>query len=760
MDRIRLIIGAFFVTAIAVGWVCFDERLSRLGDNAEFIDISKGLVTGHGMAFVHGPEPEPARKFPPGYPVILAVVQLISPDDINLMKAVSVLFFAFLVPLVFLLIRELEDEPVALLIAGCALLSPHLIEFSHQVLSEIPYAAISTAGLLALVRHRDAVEPKQLAVLVLLAVAAYYVRTIGLTAIGAVVLTAFLDRRYKHGFLMGCAAAVAILPWVLQSSAYLDQFSSVNPYQTDESALVSLGVIADRIAENLNRYGLQFLPVAFAPVSRFEAPLGWAETAVALLVDALLLWFLVFSVRRSSRVAPVGIYLVLYLVVVLLWPEVWADTRFVVPIIPLVAYAMVWSARDICLRLPASASVRRAVPYAVAVVLLVANGVHAARTQVYHEPYHPGWADYFASAEWIRDNTPEDALIVCRKPFLMNVISGRKTMSYPWIEPEPLVKSLTESGADYVVRDVVFGSSLAVLNPAIARYPQSFLPLRSYPESGTAIFEFLGYAEKLDVATLEERVAWLDRSIERSPNDRELWMQLYAIGTMLHQAGQLDRAQQIYERIIPVLGEEANVHQNLAILHYSQNRFKDALIAFAAAANRDPQDHEPRLGLAQTYEQVGNFEKASEEAKEAYRRNAQSVVALHLIARTAVKLDRKEEAETAFNEAVRLQPGALGVRNDLAFFYLNEGRYEDARRVLSKLIEEVPGQAEFRLNIVTALVKLGRLAEAKPHLDVLLTEMAAEITSGPIADVTRDVLNAYAEATGTTAEALIENARR
>jgi hypothetical protein len=57
-----------------VDWTCFDEKLSRLVDNAEFIVIAKSLVTWHGMSFLHDPKPEPASKFPPGYPGILAVI--------------------------------------------------------------------------------------------------------------------------------------------------------------------------------------------------------------------------------------------------------------------------------------------------------------------------------------------------------------------------------------------------------------------------------------------------------------------------------------------------------------------------------------------------------------------------------------------------------------------------------------------------------------------------------------------------------------
>ena len=156
MNRTQRILLTLFAAGIAVGWLCFDERLSRLGDNAEFIVISKGIVTGHGMSFVHGPEPEPARKFPPGYPALLAITQLFSTDNVNLMKSLSVLFFALAIPIVWLVVRELDTARAAILVACTALVSPHLIEFSHQVLSEIPYAVTSLVAILYLLRNREA----------------------------------------------------------------------------------------------------------------------------------------------------------------------------------------------------------------------------------------------------------------------------------------------------------------------------------------------------------------------------------------------------------------------------------------------------------------------------------------------------------------------------------------------------------------------------------------------------------------------------
>ncbi len=759
LDRTKKTLLILFAASIAVGWFCFDEKLSRLGDNAEFIDISKGLVTGEGMSFVHGQTPEPARKFPPGYPIILAVSQLISPDNINVMKSFSVLFFALAIPLSWLVIREVDSELTATVIACTALLSPSLIEFSSQALSEIPYTAVSLACILFLLKFRESAKTKALLLLVVLAVASYYVRTIGLTAIGAVLCTQFLDRRFKRGFMMGTAAALLILPWVLMSSAYLDQFSSVNPYMLDspEGNTISIGFLFERLFKNLDQYGLIFFPNAFAPFFGYPPPLHWASNTVAVFIDLLLLYFLVFSLRRSRKEAPITAYLVLYLIVVLLWPEIWGDTRFVIPIIPLAIYALFWSVRDLVGRLSIPIPYRRWAPYVFAAMVLLANGVQSARTRINPRPYNPDWDDYFESAEWIRENTAEDALIVCRKPFLMNVVSLRKTMGYPWIQPKPLMRVLTSNQVNYVVSDAVFGSTRKILNKVIVEYPDNFLLVHTFSESGTRIYEYLEFEEDSNYKILEQKLAEVNHSLEADGDNISHWRKLYALGTMFHSQGEPHRARMIYERVLPRL-KQANVSLNLGILNFAEGRYKDAIVSFVAAINRSATDSDARVGLAQTYERVGKFARAIEQAKVAHKLVPDSAPPLHIIARSAMALGQNNVAEQAFTDALRVAPASIPIRTDLAFYRLINKQYQEAYELLAALLQEAPGSAEIRINMISALTHLGRTEEARVQTGVLLTNFGPQISQKPLKDIASDVLRQLADKLEISLEALSASA--
>ena len=478
----KILIGWFFA-GILVGSVCFDARLARLGDNAEFIVISNSIVTGQGISYVHSLTVEPARKFPPGYPVILAGVQWLSPSNIYAMKSVTVFFFGLLIPLAWLVIREVDTTGIATGVTIASLLSPQLVDYSHQVLSEIPYAAVSFAALFALLRLRESTNTTHLAALVLLAVSSYYLRTIGLTVIGATFLTFLLARRYKEALILGGGAGLLALPWFIASTTYLSQVSSANPYFREDGGATIAGLV-DRIWTNISLYGSQFLPNGLVPFYDFRIAEGALPTALAVLSSLLFVYFVIRIARPSHPAFPVAIYLVLYCGILILWPDVWTDTRFIVPIIPFGLYGLLWGVRDLADRIPISKDARQKVWFAAAALIILANGSRTASTQVDPAPFHIAWSDYYRSAAWIATNTPADAVIACRKPFLMHVVSGRRTMAFPFIDPRPLTQALKDAGVDYVVTDVIFNQTVDYLNPAVVQHPATFHPVNKFPAAG------------------------------------------------------------------------------------------------------------------------------------------------------------------------------------------------------------------------------------------------------------------------------------
>ena len=49
--------------------------------------------------------------------------------------------------------------------------------------------------------------------------------------------------------------------------------------------------------------------------------------------------------------------------------------------------------------------------------------------------YPPQWSRYYQAGQWLKANTPEDAVVLCRKGYWMYIISGRRCVGFPFAAP-------------------------------------------------------------------------------------------------------------------------------------------------------------------------------------------------------------------------------------------------------------------------------------------------------------------------------------
>ncbi len=129
-------------------------------------------------------------------------------------------------------------------------------------------------------------------------------------------------------------------------------------------------------------------------------------------------------------------------------------------------------------------------------VVLVFNLTGLSRLdQAGEADYRPAWKNYYEAGQWLKTNTPPDAVICCRKDYWLYIVADRACMVYPFKEPEAVIATLEEQGVDYVVVDQLvqegYSSTPKFLIPAIEKYPERFELVREQPGSYTFIFRFL-----------------------------------------------------------------------------------------------------------------------------------------------------------------------------------------------------------------------------------------------------------------------------
>ena len=487
-ERKPYFLPALGLCGLLMGILLFDANLSLTGDNAQFINLGRSLAEGHGLSETIEGEPIPHTKYPFGFPLLLAIVHIIFPSNLIALKSLSVLLYALSIPLIYLLIREFAAPPIALGISALCLASPHLLDYSHQVMSEIPFLLFSLIALLLLHRAHKSSTLSTLALAIIAMIAAYYIRSAGIILIGTGILFFALHKKWKETGLIAAGSLLLALPWQIRNASlggtpYIQQLLSINPYRPEEGMLTFTALI-ERIIANLELYGLHIIPQIFVPT--FTS----ANYFVGLFFSGIILYALIAGLLKRHLLI---VYLTCYLGLYILWPQVWSDTRFLVPAIPILFYAILTS-MDELLRLLVRAlkkTASRAGTVLFFLFLLGSNifATHALSQHIGQLP--PNWDTYFAAAEWIKNNTEPDVKIACRKPYLMSAITNRKATSYAWKTPDEVIAEFEQKNIDIVVIDQIgFRSTPEFLVPAIQAYENRFEVLHIVRNPNTYVLQF------------------------------------------------------------------------------------------------------------------------------------------------------------------------------------------------------------------------------------------------------------------------------
>jgi len=486
VDRQNLLPWVFALLAIASGVYAFDSRLSLSGDNAEFVVLGRAVAEGNGLTYVNTLDVRPATKYPFGFPLLIAIVHLIVPNSVLTLKLFVLACFVLSVPLLYRHILEREGILLGTLTAIAVVTCHFTLGFSHQVMSEVPYLAVSVIALLALDAARKSPSPRLIGLAVLAVMSAYYMRTIGISLIVAGAAYFLLHRQYKEaGWFFGGSFLLA-LPWQIRTALVGgDSYTKtwlfrVDPYRADQGEIGWLGLI-DRAFVNLEIYALRVLPQGLIP--------SWlnAEIAVPIGIAAsvCLVYFIISEVARRQ---VAGIYLALYLGACLIWPTVWSDIRLLAPVLPLIFFGILVTLRDLLSRIPQKPITQYGLTI-VAALIVLSNAQSVSTSAGQERRYAPEWFTYFEAARWIRENTASDAVIACRKAYLMSVIADRRTISYTFSDDYDVVMTSLER-ADYAVVDqLAFSSTSKYLIPTIAEHPQRFAYAHHIPAPDTFILE-------------------------------------------------------------------------------------------------------------------------------------------------------------------------------------------------------------------------------------------------------------------------------
>lgn len=508
----------FFIIFIA-GILVFDCGFFLGGDNFTYLILSQSIVKFGSYTDIHLPGNPPHILFPPVYPLILSLFYFFFKENYILPKVLNL--FLLVISLYFFnkILRHQEKKkvPSQILLPWIAMvigINPVLLSYSHWILSEIPYLFISLVSLYLFYRFCREKRIGCFYGAFGLSILGFYTRPIGISLVGAYILYFLFSKQYREFVLSSFTSIVFIIPWFLRnillarSSEIYSQVSLFfvkHPYDPDLGN-VALSDFVQRILFNGKSYGSWVLGASF---------FDFAENNINIFIGIFCLIFIIIGMWKGKYLKErfLFFYIILYVIILLLWPSAWADKRYLILIFP---FLFVYFYQGMLFTINYLTKKKQSI-FSAKIPVLIIGIIYLLRIFISSpskwsknldylkgdvlSPYPPGTAHYFQAALWAKDNIPKDALFLTRKSEIFYLYSKHKSISYPLTQDSlEFQRFLEKNEIQYIVFNSSFIWDLVYLSPFIMANQGRMKIIYRTPTPEVHILE---YSQDIDISKKE-----------------------------------------------------------------------------------------------------------------------------------------------------------------------------------------------------------------------------------------------------------------
>jgi hypothetical protein len=541
-----LVVGGILLVAGVLLGLMLNRFLTVVNhDAAIFCILGQSILNGHYL-LVSEPNPQPYFTFPPLLSLQLAgLMALFGNRDIQAMQLVFKgyisLLFLFSMPVFYVWVRQMVGRSHAMILTALVAVNPIIFKYTSDVLSDTPYWAFSMGAIYAAWRFQKSSEAntgKPLAwyfATVALIILCALTRQIGMALVLGFLISLGLRKQWKLAVLSVMLFAVTVGGWqsyehfyrsahrsdidslnqqgvqqVLDKSPikleYVKHFLVDRPVNYDEnrfqtSPLILLENAWNRVQAYTKHSLDQFLPELKVRINGSKVNLAhfW--------LFMLGFWLLLLpGLRNLFRVFPfAGLYLTLYMAVLMVYPYI--SVRFILPTFPLILLCAYWGLVTFKEKLeqPESKPFTKKLALALVPVFVILSLIAVLPDTIrrVQDGYKLKVADqgpslrkgnkaYYETLLWLKANTPEDSLIISRKPPVTYYYSDRKSTAFPFTaDTEKLFDYVQEKqtrygkqfSGIYIFEDTAFGESKRFLQPMVEKHRDRLTLV--YTESAT-----------------------------------------------------------------------------------------------------------------------------------------------------------------------------------------------------------------------------------------------------------------------------------
>jgi len=518
---------AVFICCLAFffGWLLYSlgdkEMQGFIRDDATYLITSQAISMGKGAAFINLPGEPLQNKYPLLYPLWLSIGWFINPSfpeniPVFLFLTVFFSFAAFIAVYYFLRNIEKFSWNTALLICFASFTNLYYASYASALMSEGMYLFFSVAALYMAEKlaRGEVSDPARtphgavrLAPLIIVSACVFHTRIIGITLIAAIVLKLCFDKKFKLAMIYGlCTACLTIVPWQLfqmisqrvngdilgTGAQFLSEYFGYGRELAGRSVYeaFSLQRLASQVLGDSNELCFRLYESLFPSLAHLVSlgpAAGTVPAAAKKLVDllqlflpfclaaALFLWC--FCTLRNKKVSVTGLYVALYLCVIIAWGLSGHISRFICVLLPFFWMAVLARVKPAQPSgMPASKKSKLALAFwlclpaaALPANLQALQGLHTvrARHMLMGDTSVDLWAEYTETIASLKAGTTPQAVIGAKNDKVLYLYTGRKAfpLAYPdtYCDRDKVLADLL----DYIHKNHVF---FLVMEPEIVNY--------------------------------------------------------------------------------------------------------------------------------------------------------------------------------------------------------------------------------------------------------------------------------------------------
>ena len=453
------------VIAIMVYACALNGRLSTAGDDSRYIFISKALLEK--CIF----KPIFILKFLATnisyfmLPFLLMPFVAISPYLFLPMKLLSLSASICFVIVLYHFLEGIVPPKMQKLVTLLCAVNPWVVEYSNRIMTETLYLLFSMLTLFLMKRYLERSSARFLYFSVLMSMISFYTRPAGIALIATIIIVVALSKRWKDCIM------VCILVLVLSTPILLDTNRSIiEPYKAivqkkdhyvSQYQAVEASQLLRRIGDNFLVYTGNYLPDLLArplvgltdprlPTKKIN-PLFLVKFSFGIFMSGLIFIGFITSIKNGLK--PYHLYAaILFMLNLALNVYV---ARYLLALLP---FLLLWFFSGIeHIGSTGKNAFQRSCGYLRTpffIFFLAFSIVGTAQEIVFaHTDAMSAKEKTFVECnEWLRVHLPLDAVVVSRKPFYTELITGRKSIRYLFLDdPAQQLEYITGNKARYVI---------------------------------------------------------------------------------------------------------------------------------------------------------------------------------------------------------------------------------------------------------------------------------------------------------------------